>query len=88
MGWIQVVRRRRKKSARSEKSGSTGNLNVMMDLNKGRSLVWYWKVEGFQEFMPQTFASFKMGGSETQPYFLENSGGRIPRGLGPWRPNF
>ena len=29
--------RRRKKSARSEESDSSGNLNLMKDLNKGRS---------------------------------------------------
>ena len=33
------------KSARSEKSDSSGNLNVMMDLNNGRSFVWFRKVE-------------------------------------------
>ena len=32
-------------SARSEESDSSGNLNVMMNLNKGRSLVWYKKVD-------------------------------------------
>ena len=47
VGWTPVVRR--KKSARNEESDSSGNLNVMMDLNKERSLVWYKKVEGFLE---------------------------------------
>ena len=36
MGWTPVVRRRRKKNARSEESDSRRNLNVMLDLNKGR----------------------------------------------------
>ena len=48
VGWTPIVRR--KKSARREESDSSVNLNVMMDLNKARSLVWYrWK--GFLEFM-------------------------------------
>ena len=38
------MRRRRKKS---EECDSSGDLNVMMDLNKGRSLVWNKEVEGF-----------------------------------------
>ena len=38
------MRRWRKKSAMSEENDSSGNLNVMMDLNKGRSLVWYKKI--------------------------------------------
>ncbi len=43
LGWIPVVRRRRKKSARSEESESSGNVNVN---NKRRSLVMYRKVDG------------------------------------------
>ena len=41
--WIQVVRRVRKKSARSEESESSGNLNVN-DIRRG--LVRYRKVDG------------------------------------------
>ena len=50
VGWTPVVRRW-KKSARSEESDSSGDLNVMMDLNKGRSLVWY-KVEKIPGICP------------------------------------
>ena len=42
VGWTQVVRRR-KKSSRSEKTESCGNLNVN---DKRRSLVRYRKVDG------------------------------------------
>ena len=41
MGWTSVLRRRRKKSVRSEESESNGNLNV----NDERSLVIYRKVD-------------------------------------------
>ena len=37
MGWIPVVRRRRK-SAKSEESDSSGECEVIKD---GRSFVWY-----------------------------------------------
>ena len=43
VGWTSIVRRRRKKIARSEESESSGNLNVN---NKKRSLVRHRKVEG------------------------------------------
>ena len=68
-GWVgPVVRRRRKKSARSEESESSRNLNV----NDKRSLVRYRKM-GPQEFISlRKFKSFEMGGSESQPYCLEN----------------
>ena len=42
VGWTPVVRRNKM----SEESDSSGNLNVMIDLNKGRSLVWYKMVKG------------------------------------------
>ena len=69
MGWTPVVRR--KESARSEESDSSGNLNVIMDLNKGRILgVEHGGRDSWN--LSETFASFKTGGSDTQPYFFEN----------------
>ena len=41
VGWIPVVRRRRKKCARSEESDSSGYVN-----DKRRSLLRYRKVDG------------------------------------------
>ena len=46
VGWTRVVRRRRKKSARSEESESSENLNVN---DQRRSLVRHRKVE----FIPE-----------------------------------
>ena len=51
MGWTPVVRMRRKKSAKSKESDSSEKFNVMMNLNKGRSLVWYKKVGRNLEFL-------------------------------------
>ena len=49
MDWSPVERSRRKKSVRNEEND--GNLNVMMNFNKGRSLVVtiWWRE--FREFM-------------------------------------
>ena len=69
VGWTPVVRRRRKKSPRSEEGESSGDLNVN---DKRRSLVRYRKVDGIPGLYPRKRESFEMGGSETQPYCLEN----------------
>ena len=44
MGWTPVVRRRKK-------SNSSGNLNVMMDLNKEEAWCGTIRWKGFLEFM-------------------------------------
>ena len=56
VGWTPAVRRRRKKSARSKESESSGNLNVN---NKRRSLVRYRRWPGIQGIYPRKFESFK-----------------------------
>ena len=45
-GWTAVVRRRRKKSARSEDGDNSENWNVRSDFIKGRNLVKYKEVNG------------------------------------------
>ena len=69
VGWTPVVRSRRKKSARSEDSDSSGNLNVMVDL-KRRCLVWHKKVERLLEFMFVDISSFKMVAEKSSPISL------------------
>ena len=63
------MRRRRKKSARSEENESSGNLNVN---DKRRSLVRYRKVDGILGISIRENMKASRGGSETQPYCLEN----------------
>ena len=64
VGWTPVMGRKRKKSARSEESKSSGNLNV-----NNKSLVRYMKMDGIpEEFISRKFENFEMGGSETQPF--------------------
>ena len=59
---------KRKNSVRSEESDSSGNLNVMMYLNKEEDCCG----TRCKEFLEFVATSFDMGGSEPQPYFLEN----------------
>ena len=46
VGWTPVVRRRRKKSARSVDGIDSRNLNINLYLIEGRSLVRYRKASG------------------------------------------
>ena len=56
---------------KEEESCSSGNFNVMMDLKKEEALCGTRRWKGLLEIYVLR-ASFKMGGSKTQPYFLEN----------------
>ena len=67
VGWTPSVRRK-KKSSRSEGSGSIGNLNV----NNTRRSLRDRMVDEIPEIYLRKFERFEMGGSEIQPYCLEN----------------
>ena len=69
VGWTPVVSRRRKKSASSEESESSGNLNMN---DKRRSLIIQEGGRDPENFYLWKFESGKMGGSEAQPYCLED----------------
>ena len=65
-GWTAVVRRRRKKSARSEDGDNSANWNVRLDLIKGRNLVRYGQLDPWNIYSWK-LAGVEMGGSQTSP---------------------
>ena len=62
VGWTPVVKRR-KKSARSEDGGNSGNLNVRLNLIEGRSLVRYSEVKGIPGIFVEACKPPRDGGS-------------------------